>query len=112
MRSSTRSSLKCRLSIPLTAKGLHSSTFTIFSHILKNLMGNDPVQARLFISTLKGVAFKWFRKLPKGFITCWDDLDALFLSRFFEEEADINMHTLLLTKQKEGELVKDFIERF
>src|SRR3954468_4771516 len=74
-------------------------------------MGNDPVRTRLFISTLKGVAFEWFRKLPKGSITCWDDLDALFLSHFFEEEADINMHTLLLTKQKEGELVKDFIER-
>src|SRR3954465_5406752 len=75
-------------------------------------MGNDPVRTRLFISTLKGVASDWFPKLPKGSITCWDDLDALFLSRFFEEEADINMHTLLLTKQKEGELVKDFIERF
>ena len=58
----------------------------------------------------QGVAFEWFRKLLKGSITCWDDLEALFLSRFFEEEADINMHTLLLTKQKEGELVKDFIE--
>src|SRR3954470_10544731 len=66
----------------------------------------------VFISTLKGVAFEWFRKLPKGSITCWDDLEALFLSRFFEEEADINKHTLLLTKQKKGELVKDFIERF
>src|SRR3954468_19950168 len=73
-------------------------------------MGNDPVRTRLFISTLKGVAFEWFRKLPNGSITCWDDLEALFLSRFFEEEADINMHTLFLTKQ--GELVKDFIERF
>src|SRR3954464_13799726 len=41
-----------------------------------------------------------------------NDLEALFLSRLFKEEADINMHTLLLTKQKEGELVKDFIERF
>ena len=58
------------------------------------------------------MAFEWFRKVPKGSITCWDDLEALFLSRFFEEEADINMHTLLLIKQKEGELVKDFIERF
>src|SRR3954470_494043 len=66
----------------------------------------------LFISTLKGVAFEWFRKLPKGSITYWDDLKALFLSRFFEEEAGNNMHTLLLTKQKEGELVKDFIEQF
>src|SRR3954466_988521 len=75
-------------------------------------MGNDPVRTRLFNSTLKGVAFGWFRKLPKDSITCWDDLEALFLSRFFEEEADINMHTLLLTKQKEGELVKDFIELF
>src|SRR5436190_10390044 len=75
-------------------------------------MGNDPVRTRLFISTLKGVAFEWFHKLPKGSITSWDDLEALFLSRFFEEEADINMHTLLLTKQKEGELVKDFIKRF
>src|SRR3954469_15306398 len=75
-------------------------------------MGNDPVRTRLFINTVKGVAFEWFRKLPKGSITCWDDLEALFLSRSFEEEADINMHTLLLTKQKEGELVKDFIERY
>src|SRR2546430_17485582 len=75
-------------------------------------MGNDPVRTRLFIGTLKGVAFEWFRKLPKGFITCWDDLEALFLSRFFEEEADINMHTFLLTKEKDEELVKDFIERF
>src|SRR4051812_26153912 len=75
-------------------------------------MGNNPVRTRLFISTLKGVDFEWFRKLPKGSVTCWDDLQVLFLSRFFEEEAHINMHTLLLTKQKEGELVKDFIERF
>src|SRR4051812_26170127 len=75
-------------------------------------MGNDPVRTRLFISTLKGVGFEWFRKLLKGSITCWDDLEALFLSCFFEEEANINNHTLLLTKQKEGELVKDFIERF
>src|SRR5436189_5092863 len=60
----------------------------------------------------QGVAFECFGKLPKGSITCWDDLEALFLSCFFEEEVDINMHTLLLTKQKEGKLVKDFIKRF
>jgi len=93
-------------------KGSAQQHIYYFQSQTGNLMGNDPVRTRVFISTLKGVAFEWFRKLPKGSITCWDDLEALFLSCFFEEEADINMHTLLLTKQKEGELVKDFIERF
>src|SRR3954464_1290918 len=93
-------------------KGSAQQHIYYFQSQTGSLMGNDPVRTRLFISTLNGVAFEWFRKLPKGSITCWDDLEALFLSRFFEEEADINMHTLLLTKQKEGELVKDFIERF
>src|SRR3954465_9935314 len=93
-------------------KGSAQQHIYYFQSQTRSLMGNDPVQTLLFISTLKGVAFEWFRKLPKGSITCWDDLEALFLSRFFEEEADINMHSLLLTKQKEGELVKDFIERF
>src|SRR3954465_5179692 len=94
------------------AKGPHNIISTTFLSQTGNLIGNDPVRTRQFISTLKGVAFEWFRKLPKGSITCWDDLEALFLSRFFKEEVDINMHTLLLTKQKEGELVKDFIECF
>src|SRR4051812_35163845 len=93
-------------------KGSAQQHIYYFESQTGSLMGNDPVRTRLFISTLKGVAFEWFRKLPKGSITCWDDLKALFLSRFFEEEANINMHTLLLTKQKERELVKDFIERF
>src|SRR3954463_1302933 len=93
-------------------KGSAQQHIYYFQSQTGSLMGNDHVRTRLFISTFKGVAFEWFRKLPKGSITCWDDLEALFLSRFFEEEADINMHTLLLTKQKEGELVKDFIERF
>src|SRR5436189_3313585 len=93
-------------------KGSAQKHIYYFQSQTGSLMGNDPVRTRLFISTLKGVAFEWFRKLPKGSITCWNDLKALFLSRFFKEEADINMHTLLLTTQKEGELVKDFIERF
>src|SRR3954467_4913658 len=93
-------------------KGSAQQHIYYFQSQTGSLMGNDPVRTRLFTSTLKGVAFEWFRKLPKGSITCWDDLEALFLSRFFEEEGDINMHILLLTKQKEGELVKDFIERF
>src|SRR4051812_29918828 len=81
-------------------KGSAQQHIYYFQPLTGNLKGNDPMWTRLFISTLKGVSFEWFRKFPKGSITCWNDLEVLFLSRFFEEEADINMHTLLLTKQK------------
>src|SRR5436853_1834739 len=97
---------------PFHGKGSAQQHIYYFQSQTGNLVGNDPVKTRLFISTLKGTTFEWFRKLAKGSITCWDDLEALFLSRFFEEEVDVNMHTLLLTKQKEGESIKDYIEWF
>ena len=39
---------------------------------------------KLFIGTLKGVAFDWFRSLSLGSISSWIDLEARFLSRFYE----------------------------
>ena len=33
-----------------------------------NAVDNDAILARLFIGTLKGLAFEWFMKLPKGSI--------------------------------------------
>src|SRR4051812_28085768 len=65
-------------------KGSAQQYIYYFQSQTRSLMGNDPVRTQLLISTLKGVAFEWFRKLPKGSVTCWDDLDALFISRFFE----------------------------
>src|SRR4051812_28124949 len=64
-------------------KGSAQQYIYYFQSQTGSLMGNDPVRTRLFIGTLKGVAFEWFRKLPKGSIICWDDLEALFPSRFF-----------------------------
>src|SRR3954466_11052560 len=49
-------------------KGYAQQHIYYFQSQIENLMGNNPVQTRLFISTLKGVAFKWFRKIPKGSI--------------------------------------------
>ena len=67
---------------------------------------------RLFIDTLKGVAFEWFMKLPAGFIKKWADLEKLFLARFFENDIEVFVPTVLATKQKKGELIKAFVERF
>ena len=44
---------------------------------------------RLFISTLKEVAFDWFRSLPSGSINSWIDLETQFLSRFYEGDTDV-----------------------
>ena len=68
--------------------------------------------ARLFIGTLKGVAFEWFIKLFTGSIKTWADLEKLFLAHFFEDDTEISMPTLLTAKQKKGESIKTFVERF
>ena len=62
------------------------------------MVDNDAILARLFIGTLKGLAFEWFMKLPENFIKNWSDLEKLFLTRFFEEDLEIIMPTLLATK--------------
>ena len=60
---------------------------------------------------LKGPAFEWFRKLPEGSFKNWDNLEKLFLTRFFEDDSKITMPTLV-SKQRKGESVKAFVERF
>ena len=58
--------------------------------------------ARLFIGTLKRVAFEWFMKLLTGSLKIRADLEKLFLARFFEDDTEISVPTLLATKQKRG----------
>ena len=60
-----------------------------------NVVWNDAIMARLFIGTLKGVTFEWFMKLPVGSIKTWADLEKLFLARFFEDDTEISVPTLL-----------------
>jgi len=61
--------------------------------------------ARLFISTLKGVAFDWFRSLPPSSVNSWNDLESRFLSRFYEDDTKVIMDKLLFTVQKKRESV-------
>jgi len=51
-------------------------------------------------------------KLLEGSINNWDDLEKLILTRFFEDDAEITMPTLLAMRQRKGESVKAFVERF
>jgi len=76
------------------------------------VVDNDAILAHLFIGTLKGITFEWFMKLPEGSIKNWGDLEKLFLTRFFEDDSEVTMPTLLTTKQRKGESIKSFVERF
>jgi len=66
----------------------------------------------LFIGTLEGISFEWFMKLSEGSIKNWGDLKKLFLTRFFKDNSEITMPTLLATRQRKGESIKAFVERF
>jgi len=66
------------------------------------VINNDAVMARLFISTLKGVAFDLYRSLPNGSIISWIGMKTQFLSRFYEDDIKVTMDILLLTVQKGG----------
>ena len=68
--------------------------------------------ARLFIGTLKGVAFDWFRSLSPGSINSWIDLETRFLSHFYEDDTEATMDKLLSTVQRKVKSVRDYIERF
>ena len=54
--------------------------------------------ARLFIDTLKAIAFEWFMKLSAGSMKNWANLEKLFLARFFEDNTEMSVPTRLATK--------------
>ena len=48
----------------LTTKGLRTNLYTTLS-LAGNIVSNGAILARLFIGTLKGIAFEWFMKLSE-----------------------------------------------
>jgi len=51
-------------------------------------------------------------KMHVGSIENWVDLGKLFLARFFEDDTEVSIPILLATKQKKGESIKVFVDRF
>ena len=69
----------------------------------RNVVSNDAIMARLFIGTLKGVAFELFMKLSAGSIKIWANLEKLFLACFFEDDTEIQCQLpLQQNKRKES----------
>ena len=49
-------------------KGSPNQYIYYFQSQIGNVIDNDAIMVRLFIGTLNGIAFDWFRSLPTGSI--------------------------------------------
>ncbi|GJV34123.1 reverse transcriptase domain-containing protein [Tanacetum coccineum] len=72
-----------------------------------------PTWCHMFNSTLIGAARVWFDELPAESIDGYKDLKAAFLSYFMQQKKyvkdPVEIHNI---KQKEGETIEEFMERF
>ncbi|GJS49692.1 reverse transcriptase domain-containing protein [Tanacetum coccineum] len=67
----------------------------------------------MFNSTLTGSARVWFNDLPPKSVDSYDDLKRAFLTNFFQQKKcikdPVEIHHI---KQREGESIEDFVQRF
>ncbi|XP_056685734.1 uncharacterized protein [Spinacia oleracea] len=72
----------------------------------------DATWCKYFPSTLKGVASKWFEKLPAGTINTYAELEMLFSARFmaYKEEKKTSMH-LGRIQQGKDESLRRYVRR-
>nr|GEY07717.1 reverse transcriptase domain-containing protein [Tanacetum cinerariifolium] len=72
-----------------------------------------PTWCHMFNFTLIGTARIWFDELPPESIDGYKDLNAAFLAYFMQQKKyvkdPLEIHNI---KQKDGETIEDFIERF
>src|SRR3954463_10241724 len=83
-----------------------------FKSLTGSVSNNKAMMTRLFFGALQGVAFEWFKHLRPGCIKSWNDLERRFLHRFPDCDLEVSSVTLASIKQKEGESVREYIERF
>nr|GEV15145.1 reverse transcriptase domain-containing protein [Tanacetum cinerariifolium] len=72
-----------------------------------------PTRCHMFNSTLIGAARVWFDELPSKSIDSYKELKAAFLAYFMQQRKydkdPVEIHNI---KQKDGETIEDFMERF
>nr|GEW59035.1 reverse transcriptase domain-containing protein [Tanacetum cinerariifolium] len=72
-----------------------------------------PTWCHMFNSTLIGAARVWFDELPLESIDSYKDLKAAFLAYFMQQKKYVKDPVEIYNiKQKDGETIEDFMERF
>ncbi|XP_070046163.1 uncharacterized protein [Nicotiana tomentosiformis] len=65
-----------------------------------------------FVRSLRGNAFDWYTHLDVRSIDSWDQLEQELLNRFYSMKRTVSMIELTNTRQRKGEPVIDFINRW
>jgi hypothetical protein len=74
---------------------------------------SEPQKLKLFPSTLKGAALRWFMGLGGGTINSWDEMKQAFLTKYQDycRTRDLKDEIFQMTA-KENETLEEYVERF
>jgi hypothetical protein len=73
---------------------------------------SDPLRVRFFSQSLTGPAFGWYTSLGPDSIHTWKQLEEQFHIQYHLEAAEAGIADLAQVRQKRGETVAEYIQRF
>jgi hypothetical protein len=73
---------------------------------------SDPLRVRFFSQSLTGPAFGWYKSLGPDSIRTWKQLEEQFHIQYHSEAAEAGIADLAQVRQKRGETVVEYIQRF
>ena len=84
-----------------------------FNNLMELHLVSELAKCRVFAVTLTRGAKRWFRFIPTGSVTSWQQLSTSFLQHFqATRKTTIPLAHLGNVKQKKGETLKPYINRF
>ncbi|KAK1632291.1 hypothetical protein QYE76_006606 [Lolium multiflorum] len=73
---------------------------------------SDSLRVRFFSQSLTGSAFGWYTSLPPDSIRTWKQLEEQFHMQYHSEASESGIADLAQIRQKRGETVTEYIQRF
>src|SRR4051812_30018619 len=76
------------------------------------ISASDQMRVRYFAQSLTGPAFGWYTSLPPDSIRTWKQLEEQFHIQYHSEANEAGIADLAQVRQKRGETVAEYIQRF
>ncbi|KAK1614178.1 hypothetical protein QYE76_019695 [Lolium multiflorum] len=76
------------------------------------ISASDELRVRYFSQSLTGSAFGWYTSLPPNSVQTWKQLEERFHEQYHSEASEAGIADLAQVRQKRGETVSEYIQRF